>query len=117
MINKRGLSPDEFNELGDELFQYLRVFDAIIEPSGAKFEMLKHAHTCYTMTMNNPNMTKAHADKIKVLDYDFSGILDGLTTKERVQKQKEDNIARTKSFMAEQKERIAKKERNKNGKK
>ncbi|HBV7913887.1 MULTISPECIES: hypothetical protein [Klebsiella pneumoniae complex] len=117
MINKRGLSPDEFNELGDELFQYLRVFDAIIEPSGAKFEMLKHAHSCYTMTMNNPNMTKAYADKVKVLDYDFSGILDGLTNKERVEKQKQENVAHTKSYFAEQKERIAKKERNNNGKK
>ncbi|PXL35864.1 hypothetical protein DMS60_20030 [Klebsiella variicola] len=114
MINKRGLSPDEFNSLGDELFQYLLVFDSLIEPSGAQFEMLKHAHQCYTITMNNPNMTKTHAEKIKVLDYDFAGVLDGLTTKERVKKQKEENAQKTKEFLKQQKERIAK--RNRNGK-
>lgn len=115
MINKRGISPDEFNDLGDELFQYLLVFDSIIEPSGAQFEMLKHAHTCYTMTMNNPNMTKAYAEKIKVLDFDFAGVLDGLTTKERVNKQKEENAAKTKEFLKQQKDKITKRIRNGKG--
>lgn len=83
MVNKRGLTPVEFEEVDDELLQYLMVFDSFIEPSGIKMDMLFHAHLCQSLTLNNPNMTKDIAQKIKMTDYDFMGILDEGTTKER----------------------------------
>jgi len=83
MINKRGLTPQEFECIDDELFQYLMVYDTFVEPSGIKIEMLKHAHLCQTITLNNSNMTKEVAKGIKTKDYDFLGILDEGTTKER----------------------------------
>ncbi|EMN5860204.1 hypothetical protein RJ495_005099 [Pluralibacter gergoviae] len=92
MINRRGLSPAEFEEVDDELFQFLMVYDAYIEPSGSKFEMLKHAHLCQTITLNNPNMTRKIAKDINVSDYDFMGILGEGTTKERHEKRVEDNM-------------------------
>ncbi|HAV1973401.1 TPA: hypothetical protein JG946_003761 [Enterobacter hormaechei subsp. steigerwaltii] len=89
MINKRGLSPKEFEELDEETFRYLMVFDAFIEPSGVKMDMLHHAHLCQTITLNNPNITKDFASKIKTTDYDFLNILDEGTTKERREKRAE----------------------------
>lgn len=83
MINKRGLSPEEFEQVDDTLFDYLLVYDALVEPSGTKIDMLYHAHLCQTITLNNPNMTKEHAKKIETTDYDFLGILGEGTTQER----------------------------------
>lgn len=85
MINKRGLTPNEFNQIDDELLEYLMVYDLFIEPSGVKMDMLYHAHLCQTLTLNNPNMTKDIAKSIKTSDYDFLGILDEGTTKERIE--------------------------------
>ncbi|NIG74194.1 hypothetical protein F3J34_11360 [Klebsiella sp. Ap-873] len=83
MINKRGLSPEEFKQVDDTLLNYLLVYDALVEPSGTKIDMLYHAHLCQTLTLNNPNMTKEHAKNIKTSDYDFLGILGEGTTQER----------------------------------
>lgn len=84
MINKRGLSPAEFESIDDSLFEYLMVFDSYIEPSGVKMDMLHHAHLCQTITLNNPNITRDIAKSIKTTDYDYLGILDEGTTKERM---------------------------------
>ncbi|WP_145973648.1 hypothetical protein [Phytobacter massiliensis] len=46
-------------------------------------DMLFHANLCQNLMLNNPNMTKDIAKKIKTKDYDFLGILDEGTTKER----------------------------------
>ncbi|ELO0973797.1 hypothetical protein [Raoultella ornithinolytica] len=84
MINKRGLSPSEFETIEPELFNALMVYDQYIEPSGTKMDMYFHAHLCHMITMNNPGMTKELSKKIKVSDYDFLGLLDdSKTTKER----------------------------------
>ncbi|TKU20201.1 hypothetical protein [Citrobacter sp. wls827] len=85
MINKRGLSPAEFEDLDPDLFEALVIFDQFIEPSGSKMDMLYYSHLCHTMTMNTPGMTKELAKKIKYKDYDFLGLLDDReTSKERI---------------------------------
>ncbi|HEJ7613997.1 TPA: hypothetical protein SMH10_001413 [Klebsiella oxytoca] len=84
MINKRGLSPAEFETIDPDLFNALMVYDTYIEPSGTKIDMLFHSNLCHSITMNNPGMTKEVAKSIKITDYDFLGILDdSKTTKER----------------------------------
>nr|WP_287855299.1 hypothetical protein [Klebsiella sp.] len=84
MINKRGLSPSEFEAIDTDLFNALMVYDTYIEPSGTKMDMLYHAHLCHSITMNNPGMTKEIAKSIKISDYDFLGVMDdSRTTKER----------------------------------
>lgn len=46
MINKRGLSPAEFEDLDPDLFEALVIFDQFIEPSGSKMDMLYYSHLC-----------------------------------------------------------------------
>lgn len=88
MINKRGLTPKEFDELDPDLFDMLMVYDAYIAPSGLKMDMLFHAHQCYTATLNNPNISADVRKSLKVSDFDFLGILgaDNLTSKEKAEK-------------------------------
>ncbi|MDX7507802.1 hypothetical protein GFB57_18055 [Citrobacter sp. S39] len=87
MINKRGLSPQEFEDLDPDLFEALLIYDQFIEPSGAKMDMLFYTHLCHTMTINTPGMTKEIARKIKSKDFDFLGILDDRETrKERIER-------------------------------
>ncbi|EJG2384141.1 MULTISPECIES: hypothetical protein [Klebsiella/Raoultella group] len=84
MINKRGLSPSEFEEIDQDLLNALMVYDQYIEPSGTKMDMYFHAHLCHMITMNNPGMTKELSKKIRMSDYDFLGLLDdSKTTQER----------------------------------
>lgn len=100
MINKRGLSPKEFDEIDDELFHYLMIFDAFVEPSGIRIDMLKHAHLCQTITLNNSNMTKDIAKSIKTTDYDFLGILDEGTTQERKEAKHKEKVDGQQSYFA-----------------
>lgn len=113
MINKRGLSPEEFEKVDYELFKHLMIYDTFIEPSGSRFEMLKHAHLCQTITLNNSNMTKDVAKSIKTTDYDFLGILDEGTTKERKERREKQNEVQTQSYFAEKMKNLKDK---KNGK-
>lgn len=113
MINKRGLTPEEFEQVDEELFKHLMIYDTFIEPSGARFEMLKHAHLCQTITLNNSNMTKDVAKSIKTIDYDFLGILDGGTTKERMEAREKQKTSETQSYLASKMQKLKDK---KNGK-
>lgn len=85
MVNRRGLSPDEFNNLDPDVLEALMVYDAYIEPSGTKIDMLFHAHRCYSEAISNPNLTESFRKGLKITDFDFLQIIDGenLTTKER----------------------------------
>lgn len=118
MINKRGLTPLEFNELDPDLFEMLMVYDTYIEPSGSHLDMLFHAHSCYNTTFNNPNLTNEARKSIKVKDFDFLDILSegNLTTKEKAEKRdREAKEAQTRNIkaMGEQiKKRIEGKKKN-----
>ncbi|QUG75860.1 hypothetical protein GKQ23_13030 [Erwinia sp. E602] len=86
MVNKRGLSPSEFNDLPEGLFNYLQVFDALVEPSGVHIDMLYHCYSQYNNTMLSPNITKETRKKISLSDYDFMNIIgdnNGLTSGEK----------------------------------
>lgn len=87
MVNKRGLSPDEYFKLDPEVLNMLMVYDAYIEPSGTYIDMMYHAHSLYNNTINNPNITSEARKSFKVSDFDFLGVLDSdSTTKERIEK-------------------------------
>lgn len=94
MVTKRGLSPDEYFNLDPEVLDMLMVYDAYIEPTGTKIEMLKHAYQCYYTTISNGNLTPEARRSINIADFDFLDVLNSdLTTQEKaevkVQKKKE----------------------------
>lgn len=87
MVNKRGLSPDEFFKLDPEVLNMLMIYDSYIEPSGTYIDMLYHCNSMYNQTVNNPNLTAEGRKSFKVSDFDFLGVLDSdSTTKERIEK-------------------------------
>lgn len=84
MVNKRGLSPDEYFNLDPEVLDMLMVYDVYIEPTGTQIEMLKHAYQCYYTTISNGNLTPEARRSIKVADFDFLDVLNSdLTTQEK----------------------------------
>ncbi|ENU6988932.1 hypothetical protein ACY2UH_004407 [Escherichia coli] len=86
MVNKRGLSPDEYFNLDPEVLDMLMVYDAYIEPTGTQIEMLKHAYQCYYTTISNGNLTPEARRSIKVADFDFLDVLNSdLTTQEKAE--------------------------------
>ena len=95
MVNKRGLSPDEYFSLEPEVLQMLMIYDAFIEPSGTHIDMLKHAYQCYYTTLSNGNLTPEAKKSIKVQDFDFLDLLGDSTktvherSEERKEKSKE----------------------------
>lgn len=89
MVNKRGLSPDEYFNLDAEVLDMLMVYDAYIEPSGIHIEMLKHAYQCYYSSLNSSTLTPEAKKNLKVSDYDFLDVLDPtLSTREKANKRK-----------------------------
>jgi hypothetical protein len=90
MLHKRGLSPSELEELDPELFEYLMIFDSVIEPNGAKFEQIKYANLCHLILMSSGNLTEQGMKKAKVLDWDMFGLLSNLTTRELAEEQEKD---------------------------
>lgn len=89
MVNKRGLSPDEYFSLDAEVLEMLMIYDALIEPSGTQIDMLKHSYQCYYTTIANPNLTPEAKKSIKVKDFDFLNVLDEGTTSEKAKKREE----------------------------
>lgn len=91
MMHKRGLSPDELDNLDPDLFNALYIYDALIEPNGAKMEMLAHAKLCETILLSSGNLTKEGRKNLKITDFDYLDILgdDSLTSKEKAHKKKE----------------------------
>ncbi|MEN4394019.1 hypothetical protein VI119_15000 [Enterobacter cloacae subsp. cloacae] len=89
MVNKRGLSPDEYFNLDAEVLDMLMIYDAYIEPSGIHIEMLKHAYQCYYSSLNSSTLTPEAKKKLKVSDYDFLDVLNPtLSTREKEEKRK-----------------------------
>jgi len=85
MVNKRGLSPDEYFGLDPDVLNMLMIYDTFIEPSGTQIEMMKHAYQCYYTTISNGNLTPEARKSIKVYDFDFLGVL-GDSTKTHCEK-------------------------------
>lgn len=94
MVNKRGLSPDEYFNLDPEVREMLMIYDAYIEPSGAQIEMLRHAYSCYFTTIANPNLSNDARKQIKVKDFDFLDVLDNDSTMEKNKKRVEERKAK-----------------------
>lgn len=86
MVNRRGLSPDEYFGLDEEVLNMLMIYDSYIEPSGTHIDMLYHCNAMYNQTMNNPNLTTEARRSFKAADFDFLGVLEpDVTTKERAE--------------------------------
>lgn len=92
MVNKRGLSPDEFVSLDPDILQMLMVFDTCIEPSGAEIDMLYHAYSSMNTVMNNSNIPAESKKKIKVQDFDFLNVLkdQSMTIREKVDQNRQE---------------------------
>lgn len=92
MVNKRGLSPHEFEGLDPDILQMLMVYDTCIEPSGAEIDMLFHSYSAMNIVMNNSNITPESKKSIKVNDFDFLGVLSDqtMTMREKIEKHKND---------------------------
>jgi len=118
MVNKRGLSPEEYFSLDAEVLEMLMIYDAYIEPSGAQMEMLRHAYMCYFMTISNPNMTSDARKSIKVKDFDFLDVLDTDSTMEKNKKREDARKAKQLNDMKAFGEALKKQVlgKNKNGK-
>ncbi len=93
MVNKRGLSPEEYFNLDSEVLDMLMIYDAYIEPSGIYVDMLFHAHNSYITSINNPNLTSESRKNITVMDFDFLDILstENLSTLEKAEKREAEN--------------------------
>lgn len=98
MLHKRGLSPQELNDLDPEIFHALQIYDALIEPNGARVDMLKHANLCNAILLTSQSITKEGRKNAKLSDWDFLDILgdDSLTVleKDKVRKERENEKKR-----------------------
>jgi len=120
MIHKRGLSPEELNQLDPDLFNALFLYDAVIEPNGARVEQIRYANLCHLILMSSANLTESGMKSAKVSDWDMFGLLANKTTKQIAKEEEEARIKRdTENFnaMAEMIKAEALKDKNKNGKK
>lgn len=122
MLHKRGLSPQELEDLDPELFEYLMIFDSVIEPNGSRFEHMKYANLCHLIMMSSGNISEQGMKKAKVLDWDMFGLLSNLTTRELAEEQAKDKHNQEQaefSAMAEliKAEALAKNKGKSNGKK
>lgn len=92
MVNKRGLSPEEFDGLDPDILQMLMVYDACIEPSGTEIDMLYHSYSAMNTVLNNASITPESKKSIKVKDFDFLGVLSdqGMTMREKAEQQKKE---------------------------
>ncbi|ENV4137237.1 hypothetical protein ACFJ8K_001303 [Escherichia coli] len=88
MVNKRGLSPEEYFSLDPDVLNMLMIYDSFIEPSGTQVEMMKHVYQCYYTTISNGNLTPEARKSIKVQDFDFLDVL-GDSTKTVAEKAEE----------------------------
>ncbi|HHD2919852.1 hypothetical protein ACO1ZG_16240 [Enterobacter kobei] len=120
MILKRGLSPEELDQLDPELFNALFIYDAVIEPNGSRIDQIRYANLCHLILMSSGNLTEAGMKSAKVDDWDMFGLLANKTTKQIAKDEEKARIKReTDQFnaMAEMIKAEALKDKNKNGKK
>ena len=103
MINKRGLTPLEFDALPEGLFEYLMVFDQLIEPSGIMTDMHFHTQSLYNTTINNSNLTTEMRKSIKPIDFDFMDILKNpeFTAHEKHEKREAEKLEKQSNSVSE----------------
>ncbi|MEG3135664.1 hypothetical protein SC206_19075 [Rouxiella sp. T17] len=65
------------------LFQYLYVFDAIIEPQGPKVDQLRHAQQMEAMYKSSGNLTEQGMKSLSIENFDYAGLITGKSTEER----------------------------------
>lgn len=82
MMHRRGLSPQELDELDPELFHQLMIYDQRIEPNGSRFQMMMFANLCHLILASSGNLSERGRKEASVLDWDFYGILQNLTSGE-----------------------------------
>ena len=124
MIHKRGLSLDDIKNIDPDLFEALLVYDTLIEPNGARIEMIKYANLCHTLLLTSQSLSKEGRNKAKLSDWDFLDIIgdDSLTARKKVEKRKEQEMLNHKESVKRMGEMIKQqvlkdKEKAKNGKK
>ncbi|HDR2864696.1 TPA: hypothetical protein QCK11_004727 [Enterobacter asburiae] len=120
MVNKRGLSPDEYFKLDDEVLEMLMIYDSNIEPSGIEIDMLFHTQKCYQDVINNPNLPVEYKRKVEPNQFDFLEVLDPYSTvkEKRLQRisKEEENQAKEVSNIGDMIKSIALKKGKNNGK-
>lgn len=91
MLHKRGLSPEDLDSLSPEIHLALMIFDLVIEPNGARHDMIKHANLCNTILVTSQNITKEGRKNAKLSDWDFADLLgdDSLTVSEKMKQREE----------------------------
>lgn len=120
MIHKRGLSPDELDQLEPELFNALFLYDAVIEPNGARIDQIRYANLCHLILLSSGNLTESGMKSAKVDDWDMFGLLANKTTKQIAKDEelaKQEREVTNFNAMAEMIKAEALKDKNKNGKK
>lgn len=91
MMHRRGLSLNDLDNLDPDLFNALYIYDTLIEPNGAKMDIVAHAQLCQTILLSSGNISKEGRKNLKISDFDYLDILgdDSLTSKEKALKKKE----------------------------
>ncbi|HED2478357.1 hypothetical protein I5408_09710 [Citrobacter sp. FDAARGOS_156] len=120
MLHKRGLSPQELDNLDPDIFSALYIYDQLIEPNGSKIDMIAHAQLCHTILLSSQSITKEGRKNLSLNDFDYLGILgdDSLTVKEKHakrEKKKEENSKQNVASLGAMMKRLA--EGTNNGKK
>lgn len=102
MLHKRGLSPQELDELDPDIFNALYIYDQLIEPNGAKTDMIAHTQLCHTLLLSSQSITKEGRKNLTLNDFDYLGILgdDSLTAKEKNAKREKKKEQNTKQNVA-----------------
>ncbi|WP_411749720.1 hypothetical protein [Serratia marcescens] len=90
MVNKRGLSPDEYYDLPDDLLEALMIYDQRIEPSGLQVQSAMFANLCHLIMMTSPNLSEKGRKEAKPKDWDLFGTFENLTASERQKKREEE---------------------------
>lgn len=94
MLHKRGLSLEEIDTIDHDIFNALYIYDTLIEPNGARMEMIKYANLCNLLLMTSQSITPEARKKAKVSDWDFADLLSdvSLTMREKALKREEQEI-------------------------
>ncbi|MCK6742811.1 hypothetical protein L8S62_10190 [Enterobacter cloacae] len=118
MLHKRGLSLEDISNIDPDLFNALYIYDTVIEPNGAKIDMIKHANLCNLILMTSQSISTEGRKKAKVKDWDFLDLLSdsSLTVREKALKREEEELENNRNNIKAIGDMI-KKQAGKNGKK
>lgn len=92
LLNKRGLSLSELESIDPELFEYLMIYDANIEPSGARFDHIKYANLAHLILTSSGNLSEKGLKDARLTDWDMFGLLSNKTAYEIEQEAKEKEV-------------------------